>query len=136
MRHCRQFVYVVLAPSLRCWTWHRRGHFARRNSLELVVTPPANEKGRHESNPPSGGLLLPGLFLGAIFGGLFGIGAGTVVPSLTGPSRGYALVGMAAFLAGVVHCPITAFLLLFELTGDYQIILPLMISRLVSTLVA
>ncbi len=84
----------------------------------------------------SGGVFLPSLYLGAITGGLIGIGAGTLLPSITAPSGGYALVGMAAFLAAATHSPITAFLLLFELTGDYHIILPLMLSCSVSTLVA
>ena len=84
----------------------------------------------------SGGLFLPSLYLGAVLGGLWGFGAEALLPTVTGPSGGYALVGMAAFLSGAIHCPITAFLLLFELTGDYQIILPLMVSCPVSTLVA
>jgi CIC family chloride channel protein len=84
----------------------------------------------------SGGLFLPSLYLGSIIGGLWGIMVGAVFPTVTGPSGGYALVGMAAFLAGVVHCPITAFLLLFELSTDYHIILPLMVSCSVSTLIA
>jgi CIC family chloride channel protein len=84
----------------------------------------------------SGGLFLPSLYLGSVIGSLVGLGAGAVLPTLTGPSGGYALVGMAAFLAGVIHCPITAFLLLFEITGSYSIILPLMVSCPVSTLVA
>ena len=84
----------------------------------------------------SGGLFVPALYLGAVLGSLCGIGVGAVFPTITGPSGGYALVGMAAFLAGVVHCPITAFLLLFEITTDYHIILPLMVSCTVSTLVA
>ncbi len=84
----------------------------------------------------AGSLFLPSLYLGAVMGGLWGIGVGAVFPTVAGPSGGYALVGMAAFLAGVVHCPITAFLLLFELSTDYHIILPLMVSCSVSTLVA
>lgn len=84
----------------------------------------------------AGGLFLPALYLGAIIGGLFGFGVGGLFPSLVGPSGGYALVGMSAFLAGVIHCPITAFLLLFELTNDYHIILPLMASVVMSTLFA
>ena len=84
----------------------------------------------------SGGLFLPSLYLGAVMGGLWGIAVGAIFPTITGPSGGYALVGMAAFLAGVVHCPITAFLLLFELSTDYHIILPLMVSCSISTLVA
>lgn len=83
----------------------------------------------------SGGLFLPSLYLGAIIGGLFGFRIGDIFPTTVGPSGGYALVGMSAFLAGVVHCPITAFLLLFELTNDYHIILPLMTSCVISTLV-
>ena len=84
----------------------------------------------------SGGVFLPSLYLGSVTGGLIGIGAGGLFPSITAPSGGYALVGMAAFLAAATHSPITAFLLLFELTGDYHIILPLMLSCSVSTLVA
>lgn len=84
----------------------------------------------------SGGVFLPSLYLGAITGGLIGTGAGALFPTITAPSGGYALVGMAAFLAGATHAPITAFLLLFELTGDYHIILPLMLSCSVSTLIA
>ncbi len=84
----------------------------------------------------SGGVFLPSLYLGSITGGLIGIGAGALFPAIAAPSGGYALVGMAAFLAGATHSPITAFLLLFELTGDYHIILPLMLSCSVSTLVA
>ena len=84
----------------------------------------------------SGGLFFPALYLGAVLGSLCGVIAGAVFPTITGPSGGYALVGMAAFLASVVHCPITAFLLLFEITTDYQIILPLMVSCTVSTVVA
>ena len=84
----------------------------------------------------SGGLFLPMLYLGAVTGGLFGLGVGALFPAFSGPSGAYALVGMGAFLAGAVHCPITAFLLLFEITNDYHIILPLMVSCSVSTLVA
>lgn len=84
----------------------------------------------------SGGLFLPILYLGAVIGGLFGLGADALLPGTIAPSGAYAVVGMGAFLAGAVHCPITAFLLLFEITGDYHIILPLMVSCSVSTLVA
>ncbi|MGE4092154.1 MAG: chloride channel protein [Candidatus Binatia bacterium] len=83
----------------------------------------------------AGGLFLPALYLGAIVGGLFGITVGALFPAHTSPSGAYALVAMSAFLAGVVHCPITALILLFELTADYHIILPLMTSCVVSTLV-
>lgn len=84
----------------------------------------------------AGGLFLPILYLGTVTGGLFGLGADALLPGSIAPSGAYAVVGMGAFLAGAVHCPITAFLLLFEMTGDYHIILPLMLSCSVSTLVA
>jgi CIC family chloride channel protein len=83
----------------------------------------------------SGGLFLPCLYLGAVTGGLFGLGAGSLLPTPISPSGAFAVVGMGAFLSGAIHCPITAFLLLFEVTGDYNIILPLMVSCSVSTLV-
>jgi CIC family chloride channel protein len=84
----------------------------------------------------AGGLFLPILYLGAVTGGLFGLGADALLPGTIAPSGAYAVVGMGAFLAGAIHCPITAFLLLFEITNDYHIILPLMLSCSVSTLVA
>ncbi len=84
----------------------------------------------------SGGLFFPALYLGAVLGSLCGMVVGAAFPAIAGPSGGYALVGMAAFLASLVHCPLTAFLLLFEITADYHIILPLMVSCTVSTVVA
>ena len=70
--------------------------------------------------------------LGASFGSL----ANTFWPSLTGPPGAYALVGMAAFFSGAAHAPVTAILILFEMTGDYRIILPLMLATVISTLIS
>jgi chloride channel protein, CIC family len=76
----------------------------------------------------SGGVFAPSLFIGAMLGTAFGIVAGAVAPGLVAPPGAYGLVGMGAVFAAAAHAPITAVLILFELTGDYQIILPLMFA--------
>jgi CIC family chloride channel protein len=55
---------------------------------------------------------------------------------MTAPAGAYALVGMAAFFSATAHAPVTAILILFEMTGDYRIILPLMLATVISTLIA
>jgi len=70
--------------------------------------------------------------LGASFGQIVHI----LFPEIVAPSGAYALVGMAAFFSGAAHAPITAILILFEMTGDYQIILPLMLATVLSTIVS
>jgi len=84
----------------------------------------------------SGGIFAPSLFIGAMLGGAFGTVAHQIFPSLTAPSGAYALVGMAAVFAGAARAPITSIIMLFELTWDYQIILPLMVAVVLSTIVA
>jgi len=84
----------------------------------------------------SGGIFAPSLFMGAMLGASFGHIAHTIFPHIVAPSGAYALVGMAAFVGGATHAPITAILILFEMTGDYQIILPLMLSTVLSTIVS
>lgn len=83
-----------------------------------------------------GGVFAPALFLGAVLGGLFGKLAGMAIPGMLISPPAFAMVGMAAVLAGTVHAPLTAILLLFEMTRDYHIILPLMFSVAVSLLVS
>jgi CIC family chloride channel protein len=83
----------------------------------------------------SGGIFAPSLFLGAMLGGLVGSVVDVVLPG-SAPPGAYALVGMGSVVAATTHAPITAILILFELTGDYRIILPLMISCIVATLLA
>jgi H+/Cl- antiporter ClcA/CBS domain-containing protein len=76
-----------------------------------------------------GGVFAPAMFLGACLGGAYGIGLAHLVPASVleiAPPQAYAMVGMAAVLAGSVRAPLTAILLLFELTQNYLIILPLM----------
>lgn len=83
----------------------------------------------------SGGIFAPSLFIGAMTGGYFGFCVHELFPLLTANSGAYALVGMGAIVAGTTHAPITAILIIFELTGDYGIILPLMLSCILSTIV-
>jgi CIC family chloride channel protein len=84
----------------------------------------------------SGGIFAPALFMGAMLGGAFGELAHTLLPQVTALSGAYAIVGMAALFAGAARAPITAILILFEMTGDYRIIVPLMFAVVVSTVVA
>jgi CIC family chloride channel protein len=83
----------------------------------------------------SGGIFAPSLFIGAMTGGFFGNYVHELFPLFTASSGAYALVGMGAIVAGTTHAPITAILIIFELTGDYGIILPLMLSCILSTIV-
>ncbi len=84
----------------------------------------------------SGGIFAPTLFLGAMAGGAYGQLVHTLWPQSTAQSGAYAMVGMAAVFAGAARAPITGILILFEMTRDYRIILPLMFATVVSTLVA
>jgi CIC family chloride channel protein len=84
----------------------------------------------------SGGIFAPSLFMGAMLGGAFGSLVNSYFPGVTGSSGAYALVGMAALVGGTTHAPITAILIIFEMTSDYRIILPLMVAVTISTLVS
>ena len=84
----------------------------------------------------AGGIFAPILFLGGALGGLVGRAAEVLWPAATGSPGAYALVGMAAVMAAVTHAPITAILLLFEMTGGYEVILPLMLSCIAAVAVA
>ena len=84
----------------------------------------------------SGGVFAPSLFMGAMMGYVFGQAANHFFPIITAPAGAYALVGMSAFFAGAAHAPVTAILILFEMTDDYSIILPLMLATVVSTLIS
>ncbi len=84
----------------------------------------------------SGGIFAPSLFMGAMAGGAFGTVANIIFPNVTASPGAYSLVGMAAVVGGATHAPITAILIIFEMTNDYRIILPLMVAVVFSTLVA
>ena len=84
----------------------------------------------------SGGVFAPSLFMGAMLGAAYGNVAGLLGPHLVGQPGAYGLVGMGAVFAGAGRAPITSLLIIFELTGDYRIILPLMVAIVISTAVA
>ncbi|MBB5347630.1 chloride channel protein [Desulfoprunum benzoelyticum] len=84
----------------------------------------------------AGGVFAPSLFIGAVLGGAFGSITHRLMPDLTAGSGAYATVGIGAFLAAATHAPMTAIFLLFEMTGNYQIIIPIMITSIIGTVVA
>jgi len=84
----------------------------------------------------SGGIFAPSLFIGSMTGAAFGYLAHFLFPDVTATSGAYGLVGMGAVLAAATHGPINAIIILFEMTGSYKIILPLMLSCIISAMLA
>ncbi len=84
----------------------------------------------------SGGVFAPSLFAGAALGGSLGIVFKQLFPHLFINPGAYALVGMAATFAGAARAPITAILIVFEMSNDYRLILPLMLATVISTAIA
>jgi CIC family chloride channel protein len=84
----------------------------------------------------SGGVFAPSLFTGAALGGVFGLAVEHFIPGLTAGPGAFAIVGMAAVFAGAARAPFTAILIVFEMTDDYRLILPLMSGVIVSQIVA
>jgi CIC family chloride channel protein len=80
----------------------------------------------------AGGIFGPSLFLGAMLGGVVGTVANHFLPNYVGTPGAYALVGMGTAFAGIVRAPMTSVVMIFEITRDYAVIAPLMISNLVS----
>ena len=84
----------------------------------------------------AGGIFGPSLFLGAMLGGIVGGGAHHFFPAATATPGAYALVGMGCAFAGIVRAPLTSVLMIFEMTHDYAVIVPLMISNLISLFIS
>jgi CIC family chloride channel protein len=84
----------------------------------------------------SGGVFAPSLFLGAMLGAAVGHGVQAIAGGACAPPGAYALVGMGAVVAATTHAPITAILIIFELTNEYRVILPLMTSCIISVLLS
>lgn len=84
----------------------------------------------------SGGLFTPSLFVGAAIGGAFGVLLTHLFPTLGLRPEAYALVGMGAVTAASTAAPITGILLVFEMTNDYAIVLPLMLTTVIANLIA
>jgi len=88
------------------------------------------------SSGNAGGIFGPSLFIGAMLGGVVGTVAHRLLPAYTATAGAYALVGMGAVFAGIVRAPMTSVLMIFEMTQDYAVIVPLMIANLVSLVVS
>jgi CIC family chloride channel protein len=84
----------------------------------------------------AGGIFAPTLMVGASFGALFGDGAGWLFPGLDLLPGAYALVGMVAVFAAVTRAPMSSIVMIFELSGSYELILPLLLAAVIATLVA
>jgi len=84
----------------------------------------------------SGGVFVPSLFVGSALGGALGTAVARWAPFAHGGPGAYALVGMGALVAATSHAPLTGIVIMFELTGDYEIILPVMLACILSTVVA
>lgn len=80
----------------------------------------------------AGGIFGPSLFIGAMIGGTVGSVAHALLPHVTANPGAYALVGMGAAFAGIVRSPMTSVIMIFEMTRDYSIIVPLMIANMIS----
>ena len=94
--------------------------------LKLIATTSCYGSGN------AGGIFGPSLFIGAMLGGTVGTVAHQLLPDFTGGVGAYALVGMGALFAGIVRVPLTSVIMIFEMTRDYSIIVPLMIANLIS----
>jgi len=84
----------------------------------------------------SGGIFAPSLFMGAMVGAFFGTVVHNLFPDITAGPGAYALVAMGGLVAGTTRAPITAIIIVFELTNDYHIILPLMITCIISMILS
>ncbi len=84
----------------------------------------------------SGGVFAPSLYLGAVLGAAWGEVMQVALPDWAVPSGAYALVGMGGLVAATTHAPITAILIIFELTNNYKVIPPLMLTCVVAMLIS
>jgi CIC family chloride channel protein len=111
------------------------GRMALRLMLLLVVLKLFAVTASYASGN-AGGIFGPSLFIGAMLGGAVGTLAHHLLPAHTATPGAYALVGMGAVFAGIVRAPMTSVLMIFEMTQDYAVIVPLMIANLVSLFIA
>lgn len=94
--------------------------------LKLVATTVSYASGN------AGGIFAPSLYIGAMAGGAVGMIVHRVAPFPTGDPGAYALVGMGTLFAGIIRAPMTSVFMIFEITQDYQILVPLMVANLLS----
>ena len=98
--------------------------------LKMVATTISYSSGN------AGGIFAPSLYIGAMAGGALGILVHTYAPFPTADAGAYALVGMGTLFAGIIRAPMTSVVMIFEITQDYQILVPLMVANLLSFLLA
>jgi chloride channel protein, CIC family len=109
------------------YTWEVLGILA---GLKIVATVLSFSSGT------PGGLFAPTLFIGAMVGGAVGGVERLLFPHLTGPLGAYALVGMGTLFAGILRAPMTSVFLVLEISGNYAIILPVIISNALAYLIS
>lgn len=105
------------------WTWH---------ALVAVLVFKVIATAATAGSGAIGGVFTPTLFVGAVFGSLFGLGMQALWPGHTSAYFAYAIVGMGAFMAGATQAPLMAILMIFEMTLSYQVVLPLLVSCVVA----
>ena len=111
------------------------GHMALKLMVLLVVLKLVAVTTSYASGN-AGGIFGPALFIGAMLGGAVGTVAHHLLPAYTATPGAYALVGMGAVFAGIVRAPMTSVVMIFEMTQDYAVIVPLMIANLVSLFIS
>ena len=84
----------------------------------------------------AGGIFAPSLYIGAMVGGAVGMLVHRIAPFPTGDPGAYALVGMGTLFAGIIRAPMTSVFMIFEITQDYQILVPLMVANLLSFMIS
>lgn len=84
----------------------------------------------------SGGIFAPSLYIGAVLGASFGLVSNLLFPGLSADPGAYAIVGMGAVVAGTTHGPLSAIVIVYEMTGDYRIMLPIMVTAGLAAMVA
>jgi chloride channel protein, CIC family len=88
------------------------------------------------SSGNAGGIFAPSLYIGAMAGGAVGLLVHRFAPFPTADAGAYALVGMGTLFAGVIRAPMTSVFMIFEITQDYQILVPLMVANLLSFVIS
>ena len=88
------------------------------------------------SSGNAGGIFAPSLYLGAMAGGAVGVMMHRFAPFPTGDPGAYAFVGMGTLFAGIIRAPMTSVFMIFELTQDYQVLVPLMVANMISYLIS
>jgi CIC family chloride channel protein len=88
------------------------------------------------SSGNAGGIFAPSLYIGAMAGGALGLLVNRFAPFPTADPGAYALVGMGTLFAGVIRAPMTSVFMIFEITQDYQILVPLMVANLLSFVIS